>query len=216
MSTSKAFSPALLQSNNFLKLALVGLVLSFFGMLSFEALTVFYISSESFKAAISIVAITYSIFLLYQTPIKTGKISLLLFYVASQLVLLFWIAPLDLVLLTNLFAIWFVRCIYFHRNFIAAVFDSILLAMGFAASVWSINQTGSLLLGFWCFFLVQALIVFIPELNQMITGGRSKVTKNVRQNLNSNSQKVSTVEPRFDDAYRKACSIMKEIQQSNS
>ena len=66
--------------------------------------------------------------------------------------------------------IWLVRALYHHRGFVAAGVDLGLTAFACAAAVWALG-TGSYLVTIWCFFLVQALFVWIPE---PATGGHAQ------------------------------------------
>lgn len=70
--------------------------------------------------------------------------------------------PLGLYLLVHLGLIWLIRSLYFHASLLAAAADLCLLGLGLATALWALLHTGSLLLGVWCFFLVQALFVAIP------------------------------------------------------
>ena len=54
------------------------------------------------------------------------------------------------------------RCLYFYRSLLAALMDIALQGLSLAAAIWALQQTDSLFLCLWSFFLVQALFVFIP------------------------------------------------------
>ena len=55
------------------------------------------------------------------------------------------------------------RSLYYHSSVIPALMDLGLSGLGLAAGIWALVQSGSFFLGFWCFFLVQALFVAIPN-----------------------------------------------------
>ncbi|MFK7955155.1 MAG: hypothetical protein AB8B96_03595 [Lysobacterales bacterium] len=57
---------------------------------------------------------------------------------------------------------WLIRCALLHRNLTALLGDSVLLATGVAAAVWAFESSGSIVLALWSFFLVQALLPWLP------------------------------------------------------
>jgi hypothetical protein len=59
--------------------------------------------------------------------------------------------------------IWLIRSLYFYSSLISALADFGLVLFGVASAIWAVLQTGSLSLSVWCFFLVQALFVAIPN-----------------------------------------------------
>jgi hypothetical protein len=59
--------------------------------------------------------------------------------------------------------IWLIRSLNFYASALPALADLGLNGLGLAASIWAVTRTGSVFLGIWCFFLVQALFVVIPK-----------------------------------------------------
>jgi hypothetical protein len=60
-------------------------------------------------------------------------------------------------------AVWLNRSLYRYSSLLCALADLGLSALGLAAAIWAATHTGSLFLGIWCLFLVQALFVAIPS-----------------------------------------------------
>jgi len=80
--------------------------------------------------------------------------------------------PLMLYLLVHLGAIWLVRSLYFYSSVLSALADLALNGLGLAAAIWAVTRTDSVFLGIWCFFLVQALFVNIPDSMRRKAGTR--------------------------------------------
>jgi hypothetical protein len=58
--------------------------------------------------------------------------------------------------------IWLVRSLYFYSGVLPALADLGLSVLGAAFAVWAAHRSGSAMLAFWCFFLVQAFHVLLP------------------------------------------------------
>jgi hypothetical protein len=61
--------------------------------------------------------------------------------------------------------VWLVRALYHQPGPLAALLDLALNLLALMAGVWAYGHAGSLFLGIWTFFLVQALFVAIPAAN---------------------------------------------------
>jgi hypothetical protein len=108
-------------------------------------------------------ALGYVVYLLSHSPARVGRVTALAAWGAMAVAL--WVATPSLVLYVALHvgAIWLVRSLFFHSSLLSAGADFGLSVLALAAAVWAVVHTGSLLLGIWCFFLVQALFVAIPH-----------------------------------------------------
>jgi hypothetical protein len=107
-------------------------------------------------------ALGYAIYLLMRSPGRVGRVTAIAAWGAAAV--LIWLAapPLTLHLLLHVGALWLLRSLFFHSSLFSAGADLGLGLLALAAAVWAVVHTGSLLLGIWCFFLVQALFVVIP------------------------------------------------------
>ena len=72
--------------------------------------------------------------------------------------------------------------------------DLALNGVSLAAAVWAVNQTGSLFVSIWCFFLVQALFVAIPASMKQKAGQTGESHKD-----------------RFQHAYRAAETALRKL-----
>jgi hypothetical protein len=123
-----------------------------------------YLPTESLlRLLIAALALGYVLYLLRRSPIRLGQVVSLLLWLGSAALCWLMAPPLTLYLMVHIGLIWLIRSLYFYRSLIASLADLGLGALGLAATLWAIAQTSSLFLAIWCFFLVQALFVFIPK-----------------------------------------------------
>ncbi|MBT2971899.1 MAG: hypothetical protein KME56_03765 [Candidatus Thiodiazotropha sp. (ex Ctena orbiculata)] len=129
----------------------------------FDPLTMLFASGFVLRMLIAVAGLLYVVYLLRRSGEKVGRISSISLWLMSAA--LIWLMGLSLpvYLMAHLGLVWLIRSLYFYASLISALADLALLSFGLAAALWAMLQTGSLLLGVWCFFLVQALFVFIPS-----------------------------------------------------
>lgn len=125
-------------------------------------LTTLLPSWMAWKLAVSAVALAYLSYLLARGDSRIGRITTLAAWAMATLAA-WWLAPtFSLYVLIQLLVIWLARSLYFHSGVLAALADAALCGLALAAGTVAMLRTGSLAMGFWCFFLVQALFVAIP------------------------------------------------------
>jgi hypothetical protein len=115
------------------------------------------------RPVIAGLALGYLIYLLARSPARVGRVAALAAWAVMATLLWLGAPPLALFLLLHLGALWLLRSLFFHSSLVAALGDLGLSLLALAAGVWAVVHTGSLLLGIWCFFLVQALFVVLPS-----------------------------------------------------
>jgi hypothetical protein len=116
----------------------------------------------AFKSAIGALAFGYVFYLLSRSTERRGRTTAVTAWFLAVVVLwLLPIAPLSYVF-AHAGLLWLLRAWYFHTRLLAVLADLLLTLSGFAAALWAAYWTDSVLLGFWCFFLVQALFIWIP------------------------------------------------------
>lgn len=115
-----------------------------------------------FRLLVTGVALGYLAFLLRRAPRRTGWLTALTLWCVLATLAWLFIHPLALFIAGHLGLIWMIRSLYFYRSGGAALIDLALCGLSLAAASWAFNRTGSLALGIWCLFLVQALIAMIP------------------------------------------------------
>jgi hypothetical protein len=108
-------------------------------------------------------ALAYILYLFSLNDEKTGRVTTVALWSAMSLTA-WWVAPpLPFYLLIHASAVWLVRSLYFYSGVIPALMDMALTGLSIVTSVWALSRTGSVFLGTWCFFLVQALFTAIPS-----------------------------------------------------
>ena len=107
--------------------------------------------------------LAYLLYLFSRNAERSGRVVTLASWSAASLIA-WWLAPpLQLYLLLHAGALWLVRSLYFYSGALPALIDMLLSALAVVALGWALSRTGSVFLGIWCFFLVQALFVAIPR-----------------------------------------------------
>ena len=139
----------------------VALAASLFGSVTYSALSV-AVGGSVLRLVIAGLALGYVVYLLGRSGERVGRVTALVAWCAAAVAL--WLATpsLALYLLLHVGLIWLMRSLFFHASLLAALADLGLGGLALAAGVWAVVHSGSLLLGIWCFFLVQALFVAIP------------------------------------------------------
>jgi len=127
------------------------------------ALPVLLPGAGGLRPIIAGVGLAYLFYLLSRSPDRVGRISTLLAWTLGATALWLTAPPLGLYVLAHLLMLWLARSLYFHSGVLSSLVDLGLNALALCAALWALVGTGSLFLGLWCFFLVQALFVAIPE-----------------------------------------------------
>ncbi len=176
----------------------IALLASMFGSIGFFALTFFCPDNFAIRLLISGLAFAYSLYLLNRSQKSVGRIMVMLAWFVLLVTLWLFYPLLTLFLLLHVLAIWLVRCLYFYSSLFASLADLGLGALSIASAFWALYYTGSLFLTVWCFFLVQALFVYIP------TG-----------NNRPNPDRASTSETEFKRAYQTAEAAVRKLSTFN-
>lgn len=146
------------------------------------------------RLVIPALALTYLLYLFSRNSERTGRVTTLVLWTAMTLVM-WWFAPaLPWYLLVHIAAIWLVRSLYFYSGVFPALIDMGLSALSTIASIWAISRTGSVFLATWCFFLVTALFVAIPQTMQ---GRRTS-----QQDLRADNENFERARRQADQALR--------------
>lgn len=140
----------------------VALGASVVGGVLFSVLTALFAGGLVVRALVAVMGLVYVLYLLRRSNERVGRITTVAMWVIAATGI--WLSGLSLALyvMAHLGVLWLIRSLYFHSSLIAALADLGLVALGFAAAVWAALETGHWFAGVWCFFLVQALFVFIP------------------------------------------------------
>jgi len=141
----------------------VALVASLAGSVVFTALAPAFAGAAVLRLMVAGIGLGYVLYLLRRSRERVGRVSVVALWgvVATGLWLLH--PPLSLYLVAHIGLIWLVRSLYFFASALSALADLALSGLSLAAGVWAAEHTGSLFLAIWCFFLLQALFVAIPQ-----------------------------------------------------
>lgn len=140
----------------------IALIASVIGSIAFFALSVLFSEDCTIRLLTSGLAIAYSLYLLSLSQERTGRVTVMLTWFVLVMALWLFSPPLSLFLILHVFVIWLIRSLYCYASLFSSLADLGLNALSLSSAFWALHHTGSLLLTFWCFFLVQALFVYIP------------------------------------------------------
>jgi hypothetical protein len=123
-------------------------------------------------------ALAYLLYLFSRNSERTGRVTTLVLWSAMTLAS-WWLAPpLPIYLLMHAGAVWLVRSLYFYSGILPSLLDMGLTGLSVVTSIWALSRTGSVFMGTWCFFLVQALFTAIPQSMRNRPGPVSPATSN--------------------------------------
>ena len=141
----------------------VALAISLAGGVLYTAMDTVFPGVPVLRLLIAGIGLAYVVYLLNRSPERVGRVTAAAAWLLVAGVLWFTQPPLLLYVCVHLGAIWLIRSLYFYSSALSAFADLGLNGLGLAAAIWAITRTGSVFLGIWCFFLVQALFVVIPK-----------------------------------------------------
>jgi len=141
----------------------VALAMAFAGAALYTAMSPFAVAAGLLRLIVSGLALAYVVYLLAASPVRTGRFAAFVLWLTAVVVASFLAPTLPAYLLAHVLLIWLVRSLYYRHGLLPALLDGGLSVIALAAGIWAALGTGSLFLALWCFFLVQALFVAIPD-----------------------------------------------------
>jgi hypothetical protein len=138
-------------------------ILAATGAAAFAALTTVLTGDVAIRATSTVLGGAYLLYLLTRSEERAGRIVTIAVWLSGAIATSVFAASLPLFFVCHVVMIWLVRTLYFHSSFTTALFDLGITGLAFAAAIWAARTSGSVFLAVWCFFLVQALFVAIPE-----------------------------------------------------
>ena len=114
------------------------------------------------RVLISVAGFAYLLYLFSRCREKVGRITSLSIYLAMVIVMWIIMPSLPWMVIGHLGLIWLIRSLYYYSSVISALLDLGLTALSLVAAVAAYLHTGSLFLGLWSLFLIQALFAWIP------------------------------------------------------
>jgi hypothetical protein len=184
----------------FLEGVSVALAASLIGSMLYTAMQVVLPGVPVLRLLIAGIGLAYMVYLLSRSPERVGRITAVAAWAVMTAVLWFTHPPLLLYVCVHLGSLWLIRSLYFYASALSALADLGLNGLGLAAAIWAVTRTGSVFLGIWCFFLVQALFVFIPKSIQRKHGS---------------GQVSHAREDRFQHAYRVAEAAVRKLSSNH-
>ena len=176
------------------------LAVSLIGSMLYTAMEMVFPGAPVLRQLIAGIGLAYMVYLLSRSPERVGRITTVAAWVVIAGVLWFTQPPLLLYVCGHLGTLWMIRSLYFYSSALSALADLGLNGLSLAAAIWAVTRTGSVFLGIWCFFLMQALFVFIPKSIQHKHG----------------SGRVSHArEDRFQHAYRAAEAAVRKLSSNH-
>ena len=140
----------------------VALVASIAATVLFTALGSILPVEAVIKLLIALFSLGYISYLLSRSRERLGRVTLIAGWSAAAAAIWLFTPSLALYGLTHLLLMWLVRALYHYNSLLSALADLGLNAVAVAAATWAAYQTESLFITTWCFFLTQALFVYIP------------------------------------------------------
>lgn len=140
----------------------VALIASIGATVLFTALGAILPVEAVVKLLIALFSLGYISYLLSRSRECLGRVTLVAGWSLVAAVIWLFSPSLAIYGLTHLVMIWLVRALYYYNSLLSALADLGLNAIAVAAAAWAAYQTESLLITTWCFFLAQALFVYIP------------------------------------------------------
>jgi len=148
----------------------VAVAVSVLGSASAMVLTSLFGRGVTLYLLAAVVGFTYLVYLLARSRQRVGRITTVVFWLSATAIAWFTAVPLVVFTVMQLGFLWLVRSLYFHASVLSALLDLGLTAFSLITALWALVHTGSVFLGIWTFFLLQALFVVIPRKMQTDNG----------------------------------------------
>ena len=140
----------------------VAIMTSLTGSILFTVLTSVFNGSFLVRLIIAGLGLAYILYLLTRSRERMGRVTVFAAWVLVTIVTWFITPSLLMYTLVHIVLIWLVRSLYFYSSILPSLGDLALNGLSMASAIWAATHTGSVFLSIWCFFLMQALFVYIP------------------------------------------------------
>jgi hypothetical protein len=141
---------------------LVAIASSMIGSALYTVMISVFPDAAVLRLLIAALGLGYVIYLLSRSRERVGRLTVSVTWFLAAGTLLMTGPPLTLYILIHIGLIWLIRSLYFYSGVFPALADLGVNGVSLGAALWAATQSQSVLLSIWCFFLVQALFVFIP------------------------------------------------------
>ena len=180
---------------------IVAILVSLVVTVAFTVLSSFFPTRWLLQVMIAGVSFSYICYLLVRSQEKTGRLTVVAVWAMVTVITWLFSPSTMITLFVHVGLIWLVRALYYYTSLIVALIDLGLTLFGIAAAIWTLLYTNSLFLSVWCFFLIQALFVVLPN---DLSSGLFK-TKNQMSKASSSQDDV------FEQAYLSAQSALRQL-----
>jgi len=137
----------------------------------YGALTLYFPPAAGLRVTVGLVAAAYVLQVVAFADARGGRIVVTLCWLACAVLLAVTAPPPALFVVAHAGLLWLVRALCCHDGPLAALSDLLLTTLALAAAIACARHTGSVVLGLWTLFLVQAFFVVIPQRAQLQTAG---------------------------------------------
>jgi len=151
-----------MKSLSFWRAVLLAILISVVSAVCHSLLSKLIGTSTSLRLCVLGAALIYVWAMLAHGPKRSGRVLAALAWLGLALALLAFNPPLLVWLLLQTGFIWLLRALQSYDSLIPAGADALLSVFALAAGIATAQHTHSLFLALWSFFLVQALIAFVP------------------------------------------------------
>jgi len=190
-------------SISFFRGALAALILSIAAAAIYFCATTLLDSALAIRLTMSAVTLGYLLVLLSNSEVSFGKVSFVSFYIVGAILIIYlWPSTLTYALY-HVGYIWLVRTVYYHNSFLPALADLVYSVLSFTAALGAIQQSHSIFISFWSFFLAQALI--LPVLRHFISEQSSASNERSMAVQNTGSQQ------KFHQSHRTAQEALRKL-----
>lgn len=141
----------------------VAFALAAISAVTFTALSPMFDVAFLLRFLVTGAAGAYIMYLLHRTELRSGRIATLSMWGIAVIGVWIFTPSFGWFIIAHTALIWLVRAGYFYAGLLPGLADLALSALALVAAVATAKHTGSLFLSLWCFFLVQALFVRLPE-----------------------------------------------------
>ncbi len=136
--------------------------LSATGAALLAGLLLFASAAAGLRLTVAAVGFAYLLYLLARSGERTGRLTTVALWAIASIVLWLMGPALPAYVAAHIAVLWLVRALYFHSSLLTAIADLGVALLGAVFAAWAALRSGSALLAFWCFFLVQAFSALIP------------------------------------------------------
>jgi hypothetical protein len=151
-----------------------------------------------FRLLISGLAFVYILYMLSRSQERNGRITVMSIWFMQLIMLWLFYPPISLFVILHVLAIWLVRSLYCYASLFSSLADLGLNTLSISSAFWALHHAGRLFLTLWCFFLVQALFVYIPtgikrpSLDKIVIANNASDFKRAYQKAEAAVRKLSS------------------------